>query len=218
MTTCLRGDHKYRLVAGAHRLAACKLAGQAEIEAFVVSGTEVELRRAEILENLARNELSALERAQFLAELKRLFQEANPDAKHGGNRTKKQDAKLASWYADVVLRSERGLRTIKRDTAIGARLSHAAAEMMRGTDFEDNQRELEALSKLEPATQKKVAAILTDSKNPAPSVAFARKIVEGHTAPNLSLEEKQFQILVKAWERTNQKARTQFKKHIEDHG
>lgn len=45
----------WRLVAGAHRLAACDLLGWNTIQAFVVTGNADELLRDELLENLARS-------------------------------------------------------------------------------------------------------------------------------------------------------------------
>jgi len=78
-----------------------------------------------LLEKLTRTEPTALERAEFLAELKRLFQGAHPDAKSGGNRATEQVSTLRTWYADVAMRSQRGLHTIRRASAIGARLSDA---------------------------------------------------------------------------------------------
>ena len=51
-----------RLVAGYHRLEACRQLGWAEISATIVSLTELDRELAEIDENLVRNELTVLER------------------------------------------------------------------------------------------------------------------------------------------------------------
>lgn len=125
-----KGGH--RLVAGLHRVMACKSLGWTEIPAVVVKGDAVSLRRDELLENLARNELSKLERCLFVAELKRLHQEENPAAKNGGDRksaefaAQNQSAKfgnLIDWYSDVAARSDRAVRSIAREAMIGERLS-----------------------------------------------------------------------------------------------
>ena len=63
---------RIRLVAGAHRVAAVKRLGWREIQAVTLLGNDVQLRLAEIAENLHRNELTALERDDLLAEWIRL--------------------------------------------------------------------------------------------------------------------------------------------------
>jgi ParB family chromosome partitioning protein len=59
---------RYRLVAGAHRLAAAKAAGKKTVPVVFFEGTDKEARLREIDENLIRNELSTLDRAKFVAE------------------------------------------------------------------------------------------------------------------------------------------------------
>jgi ParB family chromosome partitioning protein len=74
----------YRLVAGAHRLAACRALGWADLPAVVVAGNAGELRLRELTDNLVRRDLTALERAQGLAALRRLYQEDHPATRRGG--------------------------------------------------------------------------------------------------------------------------------------
>ncbi len=91
----------YEIVAGLHRLAAVKLLGWKAIEAtlVVLEGLRAEL--AEIDENLIRNELTALERADTLLHRKKLYEAKQPgdeawgcagegwgreESENGGNR------------------------------------------------------------------------------------------------------------------------------------
>ena len=70
------------LVFGRHRLEACKLLGWDDIEATVVSAEDaLRTELAEIDENLIRNELSALERAEHLARRKEVYEQLYPLAK-----------------------------------------------------------------------------------------------------------------------------------------
>jgi N6-adenosine-specific RNA methylase IME4 len=70
------------LVFGWHRLEACRLLGWAEIEATVVSPEDaLRSELAEIDENLIRNELTALERAEHLARRKEIYERLYPYAK-----------------------------------------------------------------------------------------------------------------------------------------
>ncbi|MBF0247150.1 MAG: ParB/RepB/Spo0J family partition protein [Alphaproteobacteria bacterium] len=210
------GGGRYRLVAGAHRLAACQSIDMETIPAFVVVGTEANLRRSEILENITRNELNVLERVQFLAELKRLYQEENPEATKGGDRRSEefQSANvgtLKDWYAEVAIRSDRAVRTIKREASIGFRLDKEAVDVLRATDIADNQKELEALSRLEPKMQREIAWTFTYLRPPR-SVAQAVKAIEGRSEPDeTDPVAAQFHKLLDTWTRNdNAKARRQF--------
>lgn len=214
----------YRLVAGAHRLAACKLAGLETIEAFVVSGTIPELRRAEILENISRNDLNALERAQFLAELKRLFQEEHPEARNGGDRVSAEYqsanvGKLVDWYAEVAARSERAIRTIEREASIGLRLTRQAADILRGSDIEDSQKELEALARLDDTLQVNIAKRLASAAEDRPkTVAQAKKAIEGGEDVELDATEKQYKKLMAAWLGAQKDVQAQFIATLRDTG
>jgi len=53
-------DKNNRLIAGAHRLAACKMLDYDEIECRVIDGDDLILELAEIDENLIRNDLDAI--------------------------------------------------------------------------------------------------------------------------------------------------------------
>lgn len=57
----------FDLVAGAHRVEAARSLGWTRIEAVLVDGSPDEIRTMELEENLARAELTALDRARFLA-------------------------------------------------------------------------------------------------------------------------------------------------------
>ena len=74
----------FALVAGAHRLDAARRLGWAHIEALIVEGTPDEVRLIEIDENLARAELTVLDRARFLAARKRIYLRLHPERRRGG--------------------------------------------------------------------------------------------------------------------------------------
>ena len=76
----------YTLVAGAHRLAAARRLGWEAIDARICLGSLDEMRLIEIDENLARAELTPLDRARFVAERKRVYLRMNPERTHGGDR------------------------------------------------------------------------------------------------------------------------------------
>src|SRR5919199_1397006 len=59
-------DQKLNLIAGLHRLTACKLLGLDRVECNIIAYEDADhVRLAEIDENLIRNELDALERSEL---------------------------------------------------------------------------------------------------------------------------------------------------------
>jgi ParB-like chromosome segregation protein Spo0J len=60
------------LVAGGYRLAAAKSLGWKNIDAFIMEGNETDARMWQLIENVHRAELTALERAESVAELVQL--------------------------------------------------------------------------------------------------------------------------------------------------
>jgi len=93
-------DGRYRLIAGAKRLAAAKVAGKTEIDARVTPPgqlTDDSRRLMEIVENIDRQDLTKLERAEYLAALKAIHERLCPAAKNGGDR---RSAKARAAKAD----------------------------------------------------------------------------------------------------------------------
>jgi ParB family chromosome partitioning protein len=125
--------------------------------------------------------LTKLERCRQFAELKRIYMSANPTAKHGGDRrsgkAKGQSATggtLSDWYRDMAVRSGCSERSIQRDAAIGERLTEDSFRRLAGTRFDDNQRNLEALSRETPKRQRKIVdAWLRDEQTDAPDAPAA---------------------------------------------
>src|ERR1035441_9185481 len=67
------------LISGLHRLEAFKTLGRRHIPAFILSVSPQEARIAEIDENLARNDLSLLDRAEHIYRRKQLYEELHPE-------------------------------------------------------------------------------------------------------------------------------------------
>src|SRR5262245_28928644 len=75
-----------RLVSGRHRIAAAKMLSWKTIECRKVDYSDLQAGLAEIDQNLIRNELTALERAEHLARRKELYEALYQAARHGGDR------------------------------------------------------------------------------------------------------------------------------------
>jgi N6-adenosine-specific RNA methylase IME4 len=81
----LRRDGKdLILVAGRRRLEAVKLLGRDRIWATILDIDETQALLAEIDENLQREELTALQRANHMKERKNVWESLHPETKHGG--------------------------------------------------------------------------------------------------------------------------------------
>ena len=85
----LSRDECYLLVAGLHRLEACRRLDMAHIDARIINLDKTERRLWEIAENLHRTELTALERSDHIAEWVRLAEERRKASTIVGPKTAK---------------------------------------------------------------------------------------------------------------------------------
>ncbi len=80
-------DRDFNLIAGLHRLTACKLLGFQQIECNIVTyDSDENARLAEIDENLIRNELEPLERGKLVLEREKILIKLGMRAKAGDNQ------------------------------------------------------------------------------------------------------------------------------------
>jgi ParB family transcriptional regulator, chromosome partitioning protein len=90
-------DQKLNLVAGLHRLTACKLLGFEQIECKIIPCQDRDRARlAEIDENLIRSELDTLERAELWLERDRILEQLGLRAKPGDNQYTHQGGEMIS--------------------------------------------------------------------------------------------------------------------------
>lgn len=182
-----------KLVVGGHRLCGAEINQWDEIAAILIECSDDEARQIEIDENLARKELTALERAEFLAERKRIYETLHPEAAHGKAKKPKTEkgrvanlATFARFSKDAARSTGLGERTVRRACELAASLSPDAVALIRGTRLADNQAQLQALAALEPADQVTVAGLI--KANAAPNVAKAR-IIAGFVPPGGAVRE-----------------------------
>jgi ParB-like chromosome segregation protein Spo0J len=133
-------DSAYVLVAGRHRVEACKRLGIEQIECSLVDVDATGARMMEIAENLDRAELTALERDEHVAEWIRLadLQSRQPDA---NEKSKREDGRGH--------RHEGGVRAASRELGLSepdarranqvAGLSDEAKAVAKESGFDDNR-------------------------------------------------------------------------------
>ncbi len=171
------GD-RYTLISGRHRLQAFELNQSASIPATVSTAeTDDDARMEEVMENLARNELTALDRCHHLYELKVVWDRMHPDFANGGGNQRgrnggtscstEMDAPEVFGFASSVA-DQVGLSKQKINMAIKiwAGLTPASRRTLRGTKVATKQTELKALSELSPVRQEKVLDLILGDDHP----------------------------------------------------
>ena len=160
-----------RLVFGAHRIAAAKELGWEEIDAIVKSYSTMQADMAMIDENLVRNELSAMERAEAVSKRKALYVQLHPETKHGGNPGKAgggkvaRAAEVASFVDDTAKKTGMAARTIRQDAQIVKKLPKELRDRIRRSELAKNQSELLKLCRLKSQDeQREVAVMVLDGK------------------------------------------------------
>lgn len=117
------------LVAGRHRLEALRILGWTMAPVRVVCLSDLDAELAEIDENLIRNELNLLERAEHLARRKEIYEAIHPEARHGAsggwhnNKGASLEKDTLSFSSDAAAKLNVSPRTVRRDVKIGTSIA-----------------------------------------------------------------------------------------------
>lgn len=217
----------YKLTVGAHRLEALKALGWTELvigeHVIVRAEDDLDAKISEIDENLARHELNALDRALFLAERKRLYEEKRRVNQRGGDRKSQKfkeriEGQSLSFDLSPRFTAEAAARVglsesaVKLALRIAAGLDREAAQALRGTRAERNQQELIALIDLPPAQQRLAAKELASGG--AKTVREARVAIGVDKAVENDEQGRVYATLLAAWVKADAKTRKAFLKEI----
>lgn len=186
------GD-RYSLVAGLHRYQAFRINGTEIIPARLSTAeTDEAARLEEVMENLGRAELSALDRCQHLFELKQVWERMYPHTKRGGDRGnqytggKTQSLRFGTASSEIFgfaqANAEKiGLskRAIEVAVKIWTNLAPTVRQQLVGTAVARKQTELKALSDLDPRKQQQVLDVILDPETEASNVAGALEALAG---------------------------------------
>lgn len=196
----------YWLVAGAHRLEACRQLGMAEIPVAVIPADQSALQHdlIEIDENLAGPKLTRAERALFIRNRKVIYEALHPETRQGGvGRGGYKDDKLSSFSADTAARTGRSERSIQREARRGERIAADVLDAIAGTPF-DKGRKLDALARLPIDQQRKIARHIAAGEMDSAEVAILTPLDE---AKAIAKEERE---MTAAWNRGRLEARMRF--------
>ena len=194
---------------GALRLAAAQFLGWQDTPARIVEAAWIkdrERRLDEIVSNVMRRELTKLERAHHLHELKVVYEDLHPETKNGGDR-KSQAARnkrenqneIFSFCSDAAEKIGLSRRAIEFAVAIWTGLSPNSRDRLHGTWLADHQAGLKLLSAQDHETQAAILDILFAEKPEAATVADALALIDKGRL--LSPTEKRFRSTHSALER-----------------
>ncbi|OCP17401.1 MULTISPECIES: ParB N-terminal domain-containing protein [unclassified Ensifer] len=202
--------NRYSLVAGLRRLEAARLNGWERVRSTISNAaSDDEARLEEVMENLARAELSALDRCHHLYDLKQAYERLHPDAKNGGDRrseTRTQKLRsdpadhaapeIFSFAAHTAEKIGLSRRSIETAVKIWKDLSVASRARCVGTWLAGHQTNLRALSEQTHPIQKNVLDLLFSDPPKANNVQEALTVIENGRAP--THVEKKFNGVNKA--------------------
>lgn len=152
----------YGLIAGAHRLEACKSLGWQEIPAVVVDLDDEDRIIAECDENLCGTNLGHADRAYLTHQRKIAYERLHPETVHGGDRKSESSRKVCDsenhndakrFTADTAEKTGKSERSIQFDAERGEKIVKEALGIVRGTKLDTG----EFLDKLKKKPQPKQA-------------------------------------------------------------
>ena len=150
-----------RLIAGAHRLAACRLLGQDEIECTRLDGSVLLLQLAEIDVNLIRNELDSISMGELAIRRDEILEKLGQRAKSGGtgaNQHGSRGADSAPLRTTQDIADEIGIskRTLKVNKQLARDLVPEAKEVVRNADVP--KHDALKIARMKPERQSEIAA------------------------------------------------------------
>jgi len=200
----------YGLVAGAHRLEACKRLGWQEVPAVVVDLDDDDRIIAECDENLCGTKVSATEQAMFTAKRKEAYLRKHPETAHGQASPSKEE-NISSFDRDQAAKTGVTSRKVRMDAERGEKVTPAALAMVKGTSL-DTGAFLDRLKKVKPENQPDyVQRELDAAKKPKSKSAAPH---DPDPDDDYSVREKQVTALMNAWNKAGKEAREQFLERI----
>lgn len=200
------GD-RYVLISGRHRLEAFRINEAATIPATVSDADSPEAAQLEeVMENLARGELIALDRCHHLYDMKQAWERLHPETKNGGNRGNQhtggrsrkpasgEEAPIMGFAQTAAEKLGLGITQIKLAVQIWTEIVPTVRAKLIGTDLARKMTELKALSELTAPRQVKVIDLIQSEDHPEiKNIAEALAFLEGGIQPTPL--EKRYRVL-----------------------
>ena len=178
-------DPAYVLIAGLHRLEACRRLGLRHIRANVHDCTQLEAELLELDENLCRAELSPAERAKGTARRKALYEQQHPETvpvtQRGGPGRGKKGRQVGDGFsdrftADTAAKTGQSERAIQRAAERGEKIAPDVMAEVTGSQS-DKGVVLDLLKKLDHDEQRQ--ALQRVQSGVSPSFQDAYRFIKG---------------------------------------
>lgn len=197
------GQLVYRLLDGAHRLAAAMERGLEVVPVRVFECTEDQAALLEIDGNLAGAELNALDTAVFLATRKAVYERLHPEtrAKVAGGLARQGLASELGSFA-VVTAEKFGMtkRQVQKIVAAGSRLGPDEVARLRAAPKAVTLKDLQVIAKAQSTDRYFVVEML--AKGTAKSAADAIRLSKDPAPPRSDADLK-WGMLESAWSRAS---------------
>ncbi|RJE87108.1 ParB/RepB/Spo0J family partition protein [Paracoccus onubensis] len=210
-----KGEVKWQVLDGAHRLAAATELGWTEIPVRIFECTDDQARIMEIDGNLSGAELNPLDTVVFLATRKAVYERMHPETKAGaaGAAARWADATDTMSVAFVKATAEKLVmseRHVRRLAAAGASLGPDEIAKLRSAPRQITLKDLQDISRIDNTVQRyDVVDALAEGR--VKNVAAALKGAQpANDNPDKDPVEDQFAALAKAWSRASMVARRKF--------
>jgi len=196
----------FELIAGRHRLEACRSIGMDHIPANVVRWSDIDARLWEISENLHRAELTVAQRAEQIAEFARLVKEKREREKEVSDNSSETNKGGRPGAAAATAR-ELGVaeHEVQRAVKIAA-ISDEAKEAAREAGLDDNQSAL--LSVAREPIERQVERVA--------EIKAAGKVVVPAAKEWEDVEQEQRRSLMAAWNKASPTVRAWFRENVVD--
>lgn len=142
----------WEVIAGSHRIEACKSLGLVEITCDVVEDDEDHAETAMIDENVIRQELSPVDRARYLSRRKELYAEMHPETRNTVSSQNLGSPRAQRFTQKIAEATGQSEQAVQLDITRGNRIIDEVMDMIRGTAL-DKGTYLDSLAKLPPNDQ-----------------------------------------------------------------
>jgi len=205
-------DMFFRLVSGAHRLAAAKLNEWQEIDAVVVTGSSDDLLLREIDENLMRRELSPLDKAVFLSQRKEVYERLYPETRHwmAGASFRWHASDKLSFALETAAKLGVDKKTVERSVFRFRNIAPEVRDRIALTWIANKGTELDALTRADNADQQMQAVemVLSGAEDAPKSIVAALNILRGvRQEINENADIEGFLKFQTAWEKNKYSAK-----------
>lgn len=206
----------WEVIAGVHRLEACKSLGLVEIAADVVGDDDLHAELAMIDENLCRAELTPSDRARQTARRKAIYLKLYPESGHG-KASPSKDEKFASFASETAKATGQSERLVQLNAERGQKILPEVMDLISGTKL-DTGTYLDKLKSMPGSEQFRAAQRdLLHLRHQERTAMQARTKIKVADAPlnDEAARERQVAALMSAWNKASAEARQEFLERID---